>query len=71
VNGAGILPAYQRLGGNALLYSELEKTISGKGYTHADLTQVAESTGLMLSDIKTLGGEIYKIHRVFRYSLNP
>ncbi|MFP4385373.1 MAG: hypothetical protein ACLFST_09340 [Spirochaetia bacterium] len=69
VNGAGIMPAYQRLGGNALLYSELEKTISGKGYTHADLTQVAESTGLMLSDIKTLGGEIYKIHRVFRYPL--
>jgi hypothetical protein len=69
VNGAGILPAYQRLGGNALLYSELEKTITGSDFRHADLTQVAETTGLMLKDIETLGGDIYKIHRVFRYSV--
>jgi hypothetical protein len=41
VNGAGILPEYQRLGGNAL----------------------------MLSDMQTLGGRVYKTHRVYKRDL--
>ncbi len=69
VNGAGILPKYQRLGGNALLYYELERTISSKGggkkFIHADLTQIAETTELMLSDLKNLGAEPYKVHRMY------
>lgn len=68
MNGAGILPQYQRLGGNAILYYELEKTVRSRNrqFRHVDLTQVAESTGLMLEDIKTLGGKIYKTHRIFK-----
>ena len=71
VNGAGILPRYQRLGGNAILYYELEKTVRSRDrqFRHVDLTQVAESTGLMLDDIKTLGGNIYKTHRIFQKTL--
>lgn len=69
INGAGILSQYQRLGGNALLYCELERTAKGRNFHHVDLTQVAETTGLMLSDIQTLGGNLYKTHRVYRYAL--
>jgi len=65
INGAGILPEYQRLGGNALLYYELERTGKSRDLIHADLTQVAESTSLMLRDLQTLGGEIYKVHRMY------
>ena len=64
INGAGILPRYQRLGGNALLYYELEKTVRESNYRYADLVQIAETTTLMLSDIETLGGKIYKTHRI-------
>jgi GNAT superfamily N-acetyltransferase len=39
LNGAGVLPAYQGKGGNALLYSEMEKTMREFNYLHADLTQ--------------------------------
>jgi len=65
-NGAGILPKYQRLGGNALLYYELERTAKQGGrFRHVDLTQIAETTGLMIKDVETLGGRIYKVHRLY------
>ncbi len=76
VNGAGILPEYQRLGGNALLYNELARTAlargeagSKRGFVHADLVQVAETTGLMRSDLETLGAERFKTHRVYQIAL--
>ena len=69
INGAGILPEYQGRGGNALLYSEMEKTIREAGFHHADLTQVAESAVQMRRDLETIGGVAYKNHRVYGRSL--
>ena len=66
INGAGILPEFQGRGGNALLYSEMEKTFSEFHFKHADLTQVAETAVQMRSDLVNLGGKMYKNHRVFR-----
>jgi hypothetical protein len=65
INGAGILPEYQRLGGNALLYYELEKTAGGRTYRRAELTQISERTELMLRDVQTLGARVYKTHRIY------
>ena len=65
LNGAGILPEYQGRGGNALMYSEMEKTIHEFGFRHADLTQVAESAVQMRRDLENVGGVAYKNHRVF------
>jgi len=65
VNGAGILPEYHGLGGNALLYSEMERTIRSRGFLHADLTQVAETAVQMRRDLENVGGVAYKNHRVF------
>ena len=65
LNGVGILPEFQGRGGNALLYSEMEKTVREFGFRHADLTQVAESALQMRSDLENLGGVPYKNHRVF------
>ena len=65
LNGAGVLPEFQGRGGNALLYSEMEKTVQDFGFRHADLTQVAESAVQMRSDLENLGGVPYKNHRVF------
>ena len=44
VNGAGILPRFQRLGGNALLYSMLEKIASRRSFLYVDAVQIAETT---------------------------
>ena len=65
LNGAGMLPAYQGRGGNALLYSEMQKTIQDSGFQHAELTQVAESAVQMRRDLENVGGVAYKNHRVF------
>jgi len=74
INGLGILPEFQRLGGNALLYYALERAVRARRspsppFRHVDLTQVAETTALMLSDLRTLGSEVYKRHRVYRKEL--
>lgn len=65
INGAGIHPDHQKMGGNALLYHVLDKTCRQKEYVHADITQVAETTELMLSDLQSLGAEVYKRHRIY------
>ena len=69
VNGAGILPGFQGRGGNALLYSEMEKTVHDYQFEHADLTQVAETAEQMRSDLINLGGKAYKNHRVYTLDL--
>ncbi len=68
LNGMGILEKYQRLGGNALIYSELARTIQGTrrfAFTEAEMVQINESTDLMLADMFRLGATIRKRHRVF------
>lgn len=67
LNGAGILPEFQGRGGNALLYSEMEKTVRSPhfNFAHAEMTQVAETAVQMRKDLINLGGKPYKNHRVF------
>ena len=69
VNGAGILPEYQQLGGNGLLYYELIRTIEDSGYRRGEMVQIADTTSLMLADMQTLGGRVYKTHRIYRRML--
>jgi hypothetical protein len=62
----GILPEYQGLGGNAIMYAELEKAMhKNSQFIHSELTQVAESAEQMRKDLKNLGVSFYKNHRVF------
>jgi galactokinase/mevalonate kinase-like predicted kinase len=66
LNGAGVLPEYQGVGGNALLYVEMENTMRDYNFEHADLTQVAETAVQMRHDLENLGGKAYKNHRVYQ-----
>ena len=69
VNGTGILAEHQGRGGNALMYSEMEKTVAGYAFEHIDMTQVAETAVQMRRDLENLGGKPYKNHRVYRKKL--
>jgi hypothetical protein len=65
-NGVGILPEYQGLGGNAVMYAELEKAMHKNAqFIHSELTQVAETAVQMRKDLKNLGVSFYKNHRVY------
>lgn len=65
LNGVGIIPELQGRGGNALLYSEIQKTICDFGFDHAEETQMADTATQVRKDMETLGVKIYKVHRIF------
>jgi hypothetical protein len=69
VNGMGILEQYRGLGGNVIMYNELYNSIGHGQFKHADMTQMADFVINMLSDANTLGGNRYKVHRVYRKDL--
>ncbi|NPV76879.1 MAG: hypothetical protein HPY59_10960 [Anaerolineae bacterium] len=65
LNGVGILPEYHGRGGNALLYSEMRKTVWDYGFDHAEQTQMADTAVQVRQDMEALGAKIYKVHRIF------
>jgi hypothetical protein len=67
LNGGGILPEFKGVGGNALMYAEMEKTINShyRQFNYGELCQVAETAKEMRSDLANLGGMFHKNHRVF------
>lgn len=69
VNGVGILPEYQGLGANAMLYVEVARTIQEHGFDHADTVAIGEENFESTSDNLSLGATWYKRHRAYRLDL--
>jgi GNAT superfamily N-acetyltransferase len=69
INGMGILEEYRGLGGNAILYAEMEKTLRSGHFEHADLVQMADTVDFMLADMTTMGVTPRKVHRVYRLEI--
>ena len=66
----GILPEYQGMGGNALLYYEMGRSVLGfNQFSQVEMTQVAETALKMRADLKNLNGVEYKNHRVYRKTI--
>jgi hypothetical protein len=65
----GFLPAYQGLGGNALLYVELAKTILPSRFKHADLMQIDEHNVKSLREVENMLVTWHKTHRTYRRAL--
>ncbi len=68
-NGLGMLPQYQGLGGNALLYVELEKTLRSFGFEHGELVQVDERNFKSKADMEAIRVHWHKRHRLYRKTL--
>jgi len=69
MNGLGLLPKYQGLGSNALLYTEVEKTIRDFGFEHAEIVQVDERNFKSKSDSDVLGVIWHKKHRTYNMAI--
>lgn len=69
LNGAGILPEYQGLGGMALIFSEMHKSVTEGHYQHAEVVQISVSNSKMQLTLRDLGVDFYKMHRVYRRDL--
>lgn len=64
-NGLGILPQHQGVGANAVLYTELVKTVLDFGFEHADVVQVGEYNLKSLGESRAVGVQWYKRHRIY------
>ncbi|MBL8058911.1 MAG: hypothetical protein JNK29_19555 [Anaerolineales bacterium] len=72
VNGAGVVEQYRGLGGTALLFSELEHSLrEGGRFDHADLVQIGVENDRMQRELRDLGIDFYKRHRLYRQRLAP
>ncbi len=70
VNGVGILPEYQGLGANAILYATLADTLKNEfDFEHADTVYVGEDNYRSFSDNETMGVAWYKRHRIYTKDL--
>ncbi len=69
VNGLGLLPEHRGVGANAILYTELAKTLKPFQFKHADIVQVGEENDKSLAEMETLGVKWYKRHRVYQQDI--
>jgi len=69
VEGVGLLPEYQGLGGNAVLYAELDHVTSGARFNHAEIVQIDERNMRSKSDMHTMSVVWNKIHRTLEKAI--
>ena len=66
INGTGILEDYRGLGGTAILFSEMQKSILEGGFEHAEIVQIGTENEKMQRELRDLGIDFYKTHRVYQ-----
>jgi len=69
LNGAGMVEGYRGLGGTALLFSEMYKSVVEEGYQYADLVQIGTENDRMQRELRDLGINFYKTHRLYEKRL--
>jgi hypothetical protein len=69
INGAGMVNKYRGLGGTALLFSEMYNSVVEGGFLHADLVQIGVENDKMQRELRDLGVEFYKTHRLYQRAL--
>jgi hypothetical protein len=69
VNGAGIAEKYRGLGGTALLFSEMYKSVIEGSFEHADIVQIGMDNDKMQRELRDLGIDFYKMHRMYQRAI--
>ncbi|MCI0519624.1 MAG: hypothetical protein L0Z70_05135 [Chloroflexi bacterium] len=69
INGVGMIDGYRGLGGTAILFSEMFKSVRDSHYRYADLVQIGVNNDKMLRELRDLGIDFYKTHRVYQRML--
>jgi hypothetical protein len=67
INGAGMIEAYRGLGGTAILYSEIFKSVvENPRYRHAEVVQIGLENEKMQREMENFGVDFYKTHRTYQ-----
>jgi hypothetical protein len=69
INGAAIVDRYRGLGGTAILFSEMQRSVVEGGFLHADLVQVGAANDRMQRELRDLGIDFYKRHCMYQRSI--
>ena len=70
LNGVGLLPEYQGMGANVLLYTELEKSLRQVNqFDEVELVQIDENNFKSRSDMENMGVIWHKAHRLYKKEL--
>ena len=69
INGAGMMEGYRGLGGTALLFTEMYKSIKDEHYLYGDIVQIGTENDKMLRELRDLGIDFYKTHRLYQRDL--
>jgi GNAT superfamily N-acetyltransferase len=65
INGAGIREEERGLGGTAILFSEMHRSIVEGGFADADLVQIGAENDRMLRELRAFGVDFYKSHAMY------
>lgn len=65
LSGIGILPKFQGLGANLLVYAEMDRTLRATKWEYAELIQVDDRNFKSRSDMENMGVVFHKKHRLF------
>ncbi len=69
INGAGIIEKYRGLGGTALLFSEMCKSVMESRFEFADIVQIGVENDPMQREMRDLGINFYKMHRTYERAI--
>lgn len=69
INGMGIVEEYRGLGGTAILFSEMHKSIRSGRFQHVEIVQIGAENERMLRELRDLGVNFYKAHRLYHKRL--
>jgi hypothetical protein len=71
INGAGMIPEFQGVGGTAILYNELFSSVKqNPRYRHAEIVQIGMQNNRMQREMENFGIDFYKVHRTYSRNLN-
>ena len=67
INGAGMIEEYRGLGGTAILYSEMFKSVvENPRYRHVEVVQIGLENDKMQREMENFGMDFYKMHRTYQ-----
>jgi hypothetical protein len=71
INGAGMIKEFRGLGGTAILYSEMFKSVAEHPrYRYAEVVQIGMENEKMQREMENFGVEFHKMHRMYQKTLS-
>jgi hypothetical protein len=65
INGAGMVEKYRGMGGTALLFAEMYRSVVENRYEHCEIVQIGADNDRMMNEMRNFGVDFRKAHRLY------